>query len=322
MLGYFVATQETPLFKIHDATVRRKEKVILHVDDFDLAEGENIALLGPNGAGKSTFIQLLTREVLPLHRDVPPVIFRGQERPSLADIKACFGVVSNTMHDQVRVHLPARDIVCGGLFGTLGIPRHVHATEADFKKAEEQLERLGIGELANRDIMTMSTGQVRRVLVARELIHDPQALIFDEPCTGLDPEGMYQLRGVMRQLASEGRSVILVTHYPEDIIPAIDRVLLALDFFDASINRISAWVNGMRNLQKALLYALLTPNARLKELQNESNFTELMTMQEELKVYPFGDVWNYFCEANGVPEREDWFKEVKRYEDEVLSRRN
>lgn len=100
-----------------------------------LRKAENIALLGPNGAGKSTFIQLLTREVLPLHRDVPPVIFRGQERPSLADIKACFGVVSNTMHDQVRVHLPARDIVCGGLFGTLGIPRHVHATGGRFKKA-------------------------------------------------------------------------------------------------------------------------------------------------------------------------------------------
>ena len=126
------------------------------------------------------------------------------------------------MHDQVRVHLPARDIVCGGLFGTLGIPRHVHATEADFKKAEEQLERLGIGELANRDIMTMSTGQVRRVLVARELIHDPQALIFDEPCTGLDPEGMYQLRGVMRQLASKAdRSfwsrIIPKTSFPPSI---------------------------------------------------------------------------------------------------------
>ena len=224
-----MATQETPLFKIHDATVRRKEKVILHVDDFELAEGENIALLGPNGAGKSTFIQLLTREVLPLHRDVPPVIFRGQERPSLADIKACFGVVSNTMHDQVRVHLPARDIVCGGLFGTLGIPRHVHATEADFKKAEEQLERLGIGELANRDIMTMSTGQVRRVLVARELVRNPSVLVFDEPCTGLDPQGMYHLRETMRTLAAEGCSIILVTHYPEDIIPAIDRVLLIKD---------------------------------------------------------------------------------------------
>ncbi len=221
--------ENTPLFKIHDATVRRKDNVILHVDDFELAEGENIALLGPNGAGKSTFIQLLTREVLPLHRDEPPVVFRGQVRPTLTDIKACFGVVSNTMHDQVRVHLTARDIVCGGLFGTLGIPRHIHATEADYAKAEEQLALLGIGELANRDIMTMSTGQVRRVLVARELVHDPQALIFDEPCTGLDPEGMYQLRGVMRQLAAEGRSVILVTHYPEDIIPAINRVLLIKD---------------------------------------------------------------------------------------------
>ena len=78
----------------------------------------------------------------------------------------------------------------------------------------------------------------------------------------------------------------------------------------------------MRNLQKALLYALLTPNARLKELQNESNFSELMTMQEELKIYPFGDVWNYFCEVNGVPERENWFQEVKRYEEDVLSKRN
>lgn len=67
-----MTTQETPLFKIHDATVRRKEKVILHVDNFELAEGENIALLGPNGAAKSTFIQRFTREVLPLHRDVPP----------------------------------------------------------------------------------------------------------------------------------------------------------------------------------------------------------------------------------------------------------
>lgn len=223
------ASGEVPLFRIHDAAVRRDGKIILHVDDFTLREGENIALLGPNGAGKSTFIQLLTREVMPLHRDEPPVVFRGQLRPTLTDIKACFGVVSSTMHDQVRVHLPAREIVCGGIFGTLGIPRHIRAMDADWRRADEALDRLGMAALANRDIMTMSTGQVRRVLVARELVHDPQALIFDEPCTGLDPEGMYQLRGVMRQLAAEGRSVILVTHYPEDIVPAIDRLLLIKD---------------------------------------------------------------------------------------------
>lgn len=223
------STPDAPLFHIHDASVVRSGKTILHVDDFTLAEGEHIALLGPNGAGKSTFIQLLTREVMPLHRDVPPVKFRGKLRPTLADIKACFGVVSSTMHDQVRVHLPVIEIVCGGLFGTLGVPRHIQATPADYGQAAEALSRLGIGNLADRDVMTLSTGQVRRVLVARELIHNPQALIFDEPCTGLDPEGMYHVRDVMSMLAAEGRSIILVTHYPEDIIPDISRVLLIKD---------------------------------------------------------------------------------------------
>lgn len=102
---------------------------------------------------------------------------------------------------------------------------------------------------------------------------------------------------------------------------AIDRVLLALDYFDASINRISAWVTGMRNMQKALLYALLSPNKKLKELQDQGKFTELMMRQEEMKTYPLGDVWNYFCETNGAPVQEDWFAEVEKYEEEVLSKR-
>ena len=102
---------------------------------------------------------------------------------------------------------------------------------------------------------------------------------------------------------------------------ALDRVMLATDFFDAGINRISAWVVGMRSLQKALLYALVSPNAKLRELQESGQMSELMMMQEELKLYPYGDVWNYFCELNGVPAKEDWFAEVKKYEKEVLSNR-
>lgn len=100
-----------------------------------------------------------------------------------------------------------------------------------------------------------------------------------------------------------------------------DRVLLGLDFFDASINRISAWVVGMRNMQKSLLFALLQPNVSLANLQEERNFTKLMMMQEELKCYPYGDVWNYFCEINGVPAKEDWFEEVVKYEEDVLNHR-
>lgn len=102
---------------------------------------------------------------------------------------------------------------------------------------------------------------------------------------------------------------------------AIDRVFLALDYFDASINRISAWVVGMRNMQKALLSALLQPAKKLKGLQDAGNFTELMVLQEELKLYPMGDVWNYFCEMCDVPQKEDWFVCVKRYEEEVLAKR-
>ena len=220
------AGSDVPLFSLRDATVSRGGKVILHVDHFDLYEGEHVALLGPNGAGKSTFIQLLTREIAPLWREEPPMRFRGSPRPRLDQIRRTLGVVSSTMHDQVRVHLPAVDIVCGGIYGTLGIPVQVHPTEADWAASRDALARLGIGDVADRDIMTLSTGQSRRVLVARELVRDPQVLVFDEPCTGLDPEGMYHVRETMRMLAAEGRSVVLVTHYPEDIIPDIKRVLL------------------------------------------------------------------------------------------------
>ncbi len=101
---------------------------------------------------------------------------------------------------------------------------------------------------------------------------------------------------------------------------AIGRVYMALDYFDASINRIAAWTVGFRSWQKALLNALLLPNEKLKQLQDESRFTELLVMQEEVKTLPFGDVWDEYCTRCGVSSN-DWFKEVKEYEKEVLSKR-
>lgn len=103
---------------------------------------------------------------------------------------------------------------------------------------------------------------------------------------------------------------------------ALDRVFIGTDYFDASINRISAWTIGMRNMQKALLYALLSPNKQLAQLQEEGKLTQLMMQQEEMKTYPMGDVWNYFCEKNGVPVGEKWFEDCEKYEKEVLSKRN
>ena len=99
------------------------------------------------------------------------------------------------------------------------------------------------------------------------------------------------------------------------------RVHIALDYFDASINRISAWVTGYRNTQKALLYALLQPNDRLRELQDTGNFTELMVAQEELKTMPFGEVWDEYCRLCGKPADGEWFSEIEKYEKEVLEAR-
>lgn len=102
---------------------------------------------------------------------------------------------------------------------------------------------------------------------------------------------------------------------------ALNRVIIGLDFFDASINRIAAWTIGTRNMIKALLNAMLTPNEKLKELQDQGNFTERLALMEEFKTYPLGDVWNYYCEKNNVPVKEEWLEEVKKYEKDVLSKR-
>lgn len=102
---------------------------------------------------------------------------------------------------------------------------------------------------------------------------------------------------------------------------ALDRVLIGLDFFDASINRVAAWVTGVRNMQKALLFALLMPHDRLRKLQDEGKFTRLMVMNEELKAYPFAEIWSAFCKQQKVLPRENWLDTVEQYEKDVLSQR-
>src|SRR5690625_2957641 len=103
---------------------------------------------------------------------------------------------------------------------------------------------------------------------------------------------------------------------------ALDKVMIGLDFFDASINRIAAWTIGTRNMIKSLLYALLVPNDYFKRLQDDGNFTERLALMEEFKTYPFGAIWDYYCEKMGVPVGGNWLKDVRLYEQEILSKRD
>lgn len=102
---------------------------------------------------------------------------------------------------------------------------------------------------------------------------------------------------------------------------ALNQVIIGLDFFDASINRVAAWTIGTRNMIKALLYALLVPNDHLKGLQEKGDFTERLALMEEFKTYPFGAIWDYYCEKMNVPVKERWLTQVKEYERDVLGKR-
>ncbi|MBK5502689.1 L-rhamnose isomerase [Peribacillus sp. TH14] len=102
---------------------------------------------------------------------------------------------------------------------------------------------------------------------------------------------------------------------------ALNDVIIGLDFFDASINRVAAWTIGTRNMIKALLYALLVPNDHLKVLQEKGDFTDRLALMEEFKTYPFGAIWDYYCEQMNVPVKESWLKNVKEYERDVLAKR-
>lgn len=220
-----------PLVHLRDAVVRRSGRVIFSVDDLAIDHGESIALLGPNGAGKSTFIKLITREIHPLHRNIPPVEFCGAARPLLSEVRARIGIVSGSMQEEIAVHLPALEVVVGGFFGTLGLPKHMNLQVSDeaWESGLKAMALLGIDDLADRDILTLSSGQARRVLIARAVVHDPETLVFDEPCTGLDPQGMHYVRHSMRKLVQAGKSLVLVTHYPEDVIPEVQRLVMIKD---------------------------------------------------------------------------------------------
>ena len=220
-----------PLIHLRDAAVRRSGRIIFSVDELSIQHGESIALLGPNGAGKTTFLKLITREIHPLHRDIPPVEFCGAARPLLSEVRARLGIVSGSMQDEIAVHLPALEIVVGGLFGTVGLPAYMNlqVSEEAWEAGRRAMALLGIADLADRDVLTLSSGQARRLLIARAIVHDPETLVFDEPCTGLDPQGMYYVRHSLRELARSGKSLLLVTHYPEDIIPEVSRLVMIKD---------------------------------------------------------------------------------------------
>jgi len=215
-----------PLLDFRNLRVMRGRKIAL--DDFTLRIGadEHVAILGPNGCGKSTLIKTITRECYPLARTESFLSILGEESWDVFQLRARLGIVSNDLMLSCTGDASGRDVVLSGFFSSTAIyPNHqVDAKQNEL--AEAALEELKISHLAERPVCEMSSGESRRVLIARALVHKPRALLFDEPCNSLDLAAQQSLRNTMSALAKSGTAIILVTHELADIVPEIQRVVL------------------------------------------------------------------------------------------------
>ncbi len=218
-----------PLLEFQNVTVVRGGKIALDRFSLRIGTGENVAIVGPNGSGKSTLMKTITRELYPLAQDGSHIRVLGHERWNVFDLRMHLGVVDNDLLVRATRRLTGRDVVVSGFFGTIGTWPHQTVTPGMLAKADTVLERLGVAHLAERDVHGMSTGEVRRIVVGRALVHDAQALILDEPTNSLDLRAVQEFRSALRRLAQSGITVILVTHHLPDIIPEIERVILMKD---------------------------------------------------------------------------------------------
>ncbi len=225
-----------PLIEFRNITVRRGSRNALEDVSLSIAQGEHVAILGPNGSGKSTLIKVIARDLYPMAADGDSFVrILGEDHWNLFDLRNRLGLVSNDWMQMCTRDFSGFEIVLSGFFGSVGIwPYHAVTAEME-RKAREVMELLEIPHLADRATNEVSSGEARRILIGRALVHDPAALILDEPATSLDLRAEEELRAILRKLAAAGIGIVMVTHHLPDIIPEMRRVILVRGgrvFFD------------------------------------------------------------------------------------------
>lgn len=222
-----------PLLELNEATVLRRSTPVLERISLRIGRGEHTAIIGPNGSGKSTLLHLLTRRLYPLARPAGPAPIRifGRERWHIEELRSRMGIISSDLHQRFVVGMgmegiTARDAVVASFFSSEVLFLHHQVEPEMIRKAERSLERMGALALADRRLSELSTGEARRILIARALVHEPELLVLDEPTTGLDLVARHDFLEQIRRLAHEGTTLILITHHVEEIVPEIERVVL------------------------------------------------------------------------------------------------
>ncbi|MEM8815586.1 MAG: ATP-binding cassette domain-containing protein [Pseudomonadota bacterium] len=217
-----------PLIDIQNASLYRGGKCVFEDLTLRIQQREHVVILGPNGAGKTTLVKAFNRELYPRARGDSHLRILGRERWNVWTLRRQFGIVSADLQQRYRATATARDVVLSGFFSSIGVhgtlARDVTAEQHD--KARELLETFLPPDAAGKQFARLSTGEQRRTLLARALVHEPHTLMLDEPAAGLDLGARFDLMARLQKLAAEETSIIIVTHHLHEILPQTQRVIL------------------------------------------------------------------------------------------------
>jgi len=212
-----------------NVTVFRGKTTALDSLDLEICTGESTAIVGPNGAGKSTLLKLITRELYPFVDPDSEFKIFGESRWNVWELRYRLGIVSIDLQNTFFPDTTGRKVVLSGFVTTLGHVDETDLTDDQMRRAEFLMDDLEIASLQEKPIRKMSTGQQRRFLLARALVHDPEALVFDEPTAGLDLASRFHYLRTVGQLVERGKTVVQVTHHIDEIPPEVERVVLLND---------------------------------------------------------------------------------------------
>ena len=215
-----------PILDIRHATVYRGDTCVFDDLSFTLEEGVHTAILGPNGAGKSTILKLLAGEVHPVPNEEMRIRLFGEEQWNVWDVRKRLGMVSHDLQHQYMDQVTGLKVILSGFYASIGIYGHQEYSYAQVARADEMLKEMGVGGLKDRRFGEMSTGEQRRCLLGRALVHEPAALVLDEPTNGLDLTATFHYLDLVRANIRKGKTLLLVTHHIHEIPPEVQRVVL------------------------------------------------------------------------------------------------
>ena len=219
---------EPPLVEIRNATIWRGSTCVFEDLDLSIGQHERVAIVGPNGSGKTTLLKAINRELYPVA--AADTVFRilGRERWNVWELRRHVGIVSQDLQQRYTPTTTALEVVASGFHASIGVHGALarRVTPAQLEAALATLAELGVGELARTQLRAMSTGQQRRCILARALVHKPQTLVLDEPTSGLDFAASFDYLERVRRLAAAGHNIVIVTHHLNEIPPEVDRVIL------------------------------------------------------------------------------------------------